>query len=57
MASSENFILIIIIGLYLSLSGCAQPVSDNPGLAKFSEYTFTWAEYDRILEKHGNIIL
>lgn len=54
MASSENFILIIIIGLYLSVSGCAQPVSDNPGLAKFSEYTFTTSNHsDLICEYYG----
>ena len=54
MASSKNFILILIIGLYLSVLGCAQPVSDNPGLAKFSEYTFTTSNHpDLICEYYG----
>ena len=41
MRKSINFILKLMIGFCLLTSACVQPVSDNPGLTKFSEYTFT----------------
>lgn len=40
MRISIKFILNLVIGFCLLITGCAQPVSDNPGLTKFSEYTF-----------------
>ena len=40
MRISINFISNLVIGFCLLITGCAQPVSDNPGLTKFSEYTF-----------------
>ena len=40
MRISIKFILNLVIGCCLLITGCAQPVSDNPGLTKFSEYTF-----------------
>ena len=40
MRISINFISNLVIGFCLLIAGCAQPVSDNPGLTKFSEYTF-----------------
>ena len=40
MRMSINFISNLVIGFCLLIAGCAQPVSDNPGLTKFSEYTF-----------------
>ena len=41
MRKCINFISKLMTGFCLLISGCAQPVSDNPGLTKFSEYTFT----------------
>ena len=41
MRRSINFILKLMIGFCLLTAACVQPVSDNPGLTKFSEYTFT----------------
>lgn len=40
MRISIKFISNLVIGFCLLITGCAQPVSDNPGLTKFSEYTF-----------------
>jgi len=40
MRISIKFILNLVTGFCLLITGCAQPVSDNPGLTKFSEYTF-----------------
>ena len=40
MRMSINFISNLVIVFCLVITGCAQPVSDNPGLTKFSEYTF-----------------
>lgn len=40
MRININFISNLAIGSCLLIAGCAQPVSDNPGLTKFSEYTF-----------------
>ena len=40
MRTSIKFIANLVIGFCLLITGCAQPVSDNPGLTKFSEYTF-----------------
>ena len=40
MRISIKFILNLVIGFCLLITGCAQPVSDNPGLTKFSEFTF-----------------
>jgi len=40
MRISINFISNLVIGFCLLITGCAQPVSDNPGLTKFLEYTF-----------------
>ena len=40
MRTSIKFISNLVIGFCLLITGCAQPVSDNPGLTKFSEYTF-----------------
>ena len=40
MRMSINFISNLVIVFCLLITGCAQPVSDNPGLTKFSEYTF-----------------
>ena len=40
MRMSRNFISNLVIVFCLLITGCAQPVSDNPGLTKFSEYTF-----------------
>ena len=40
MRTSIKFIANLVIGFCLLIAGCAQPVSDNPGLTKFSEYTF-----------------
>ena len=39
MRISIKFISNLVI-VCLLITGCAQPVSDNPGLTKFSEYTF-----------------
>ena len=40
MRTSIKFIANLVIGFCLLITGCAQPVSDNPGLTKFSEFTF-----------------
>ena len=40
MRLSIKFISNLVIAFCLLITGCAQPVSDNPGLTKFSEYTF-----------------
>ncbi len=40
MRISIKFISNLVIGFCLLITGCAQPVSDNDGLTKFSEYTF-----------------
>ena len=40
MRISIKFISNLVIGFCLLITGCAQPVSDNPGLTKFLEYTF-----------------
>ena len=40
MRISIKFISNLVIGFCLLITGCAQPVSDNLGLTKFSEYTF-----------------
>ena len=40
MRTSIKFISNLAIGFCLLITGCAQPESDNPGLTKFSEYTF-----------------
>ena len=54
MRRSINFISKLMIGLCLLISGCAQPVSDSPGLTNFSEYTFTTSnQTDLICEYNG----
>ena len=40
MRMSINFISNLVIVFCLLITGCTQPISDNPGLTKFSEYTF-----------------
>ena len=40
MRLSIKFNSNLVIAFCLLITGCAQPVSDNPGLTKFSEYTF-----------------
>ena len=40
MRMNINFISNLVIVFCLLTTGCAQPVSDNPGLTKFLEYTF-----------------
>ena len=40
MRMNINFISNLVIVFCLLITGCAQPVSENPGLTKFSEYTF-----------------
>lgn len=54
MRMSINFISNLVIVFCLLITGCAQPVSDSPGLTKFSEYTFiTSNQTDLICEYNG----
>ncbi len=49
MRISINFISNLVVGFCLLISGCAQPVSDSPGLTKFSEYTFITSNQTNLL--------
>ena len=54
MRMSINFISNLVIVFCLLITGCAQPVSDSPGLTKFSEYTFiTSNQTNLICEYNG----
>ena len=54
MRMSINFISNLVIGCCLLISGCAQPVSDSPGLTKFSEHTFITSNHTNLVcEYHG----
>ena len=49
MRRSINFISKLMTGFCLLISGCAQPVSDNPGLTKLSEYTFVTSHQTKLM--------
>ncbi len=55
MRRSINFIPKLMIGLCLFISGCAQPVSDSPGLTKFSEYTFTTSNQTNLVCEYNGM--
>ena len=49
MRMSITFISNLVIVFCLLITGCAQPVSDSPGLTKFSEYTFITSNQTNLL--------